>query len=100
LRSALGDSVTVGGGDLPDGACPLFLPILAADKAAAARALRARGIDALEFWNYGAGDSAGDSSEVRFLRSHVLGLPIHQDVSPRQLSYIAAQFASVHPQAA
>ena len=62
--------------------------------------LRARGIDALEFWNYGAGDAADESPDVRFLRSHVLGLPIHQDVSPRQLSYIAAQFANVHPQAA
>ena len=100
LRNALGDSVKIGGGDLPEGACPLFLPILAADKTAAARALRARGIDALEFWNYGAGDGADESSDIRFLRSHVLGLPIHQDVSPRQLSYIAAQFASVHPQAA
>ena len=100
LRNALGDSVTAAAGDLPDGACPLFLPILAADKTATARALRARGIDALEFWNYGAGDAADESADVRFLRSHVLGLPIHQDVNPRQLSYIAAQFANVHPQAA
>ena len=100
LRNALGDSVSAAIGGLPEGACPLFLPILAADKTAAARALRARGIDALEFWNYGAGDDADESPDVRFLRSHVLGLPIHQDVSPRQLSYIAAQFANVHPQAA
>ena len=100
LRNALGDAVTVAHPSLPDGACPLFLPILVADKPSAARALRARGIEALEFWNHGAGDTSTASGDVQFLRSHVLGLPIHQDVSARQLSYIATQVATVHPQAA
>jgi dTDP-4-amino-4,6-dideoxygalactose transaminase len=100
LRNALGDAVTVAHSALPEGACPLFLPILVADKPAAARALRQRGIEALEFWNHGADDGAGASADVRYLRSHVLGLPIHQDVTARQLSYIATEFATVHPQAA
>jgi dTDP-4-amino-4,6-dideoxygalactose transaminase len=100
LRNALGDAVAVAHSSLPDGACPLFLPILVADKPSAARTLRQRGIEALEFWNYGAGDTSAASDEVQFLRSHVLGLPIHQDVSARQLSYIAAQVATVHPEAA
>jgi dTDP-4-amino-4,6-dideoxygalactose transaminase len=100
LRNALGDSVTTAHSDLPDGACPLFLPILVADKPAAARELRGRGIDALEFWNHGARDLSEESAQAQFFRAHVLGLPIHQDVSPRQLSYIATQFANVHPQAA
>jgi dTDP-4-amino-4,6-dideoxygalactose transaminase len=78
--------------DLPEGACPLFFPILVRDKPAAARALQQRGIGAVEFWN-------GDDSLARpaagpdapYLRKHVLELPIHQDVSPPQLQYIAAQ---------
>jgi dTDP-4-amino-4,6-dideoxygalactose transaminase len=100
LRNALGDAVAVAHDTLPEGACPLFLPVLVADKPSAARALRQRGIEALEFWNHGADDSAGASEDVRYLRSHVLGLPIHQDVTARQLSYIATEFANVHPQAA
>jgi hypothetical protein len=51
----------------------VFYPILVDDKPAAARALRARGIDALEFWNYGADAIATESENVQFLRSHVLG---------------------------
>jgi dTDP-4-amino-4,6-dideoxygalactose transaminase len=100
LRTALGDTVTIAHDGLPDGACPLFLPILVEDKPSAARSLRGRGIDVLEFWNYGADDGSGASEPVRFLRSHVLGLPIHQDVTARQLSYIATEVAKVHPRAA
>ena len=62
--SAAGASPTTGGSmrrsiprcggcsaSLPDGVCPLFFPIVVGDKAAAARALQQRGVDALEFWN-------------------------------------------------
>jgi len=99
LSAALGNTVTPAHDQLPGGACPLFYPIVVDDKPAAARALRARGIDALEFWNYGADAIAGESENVQFLRSHVLGLPIHQDVKPRQLEYIASQFAELYPRA-
>lgn len=97
LATALGQTVTPACEQLPNGACPLVYPILVDDKPAAARALRARGIDALEFWNYGADPRATESENVQFLRSHVLGLPIHQDVKPRQLEYIASQFAKLYP---
>jgi dTDP-4-amino-4,6-dideoxygalactose transaminase len=99
LATALGDKVTPAYTQLPDGACPLFYPIVVDDKPAAARALRARGVDALEFWNYGADAIATESENVQFLRSHVLGLPIHQDLKPRQLEYIASQFAELYPRA-
>jgi len=99
LAAALGDAVTPAYEELPNGACPLIYPIMVDDKPAAARALRARGIDALEFWNYGADAIATESDDVQFLRSHVLGLPIHQDVKPRQLEYIASQFAELYPRA-
>ena len=36
---------------LPDGVCPLFFPVLVDDKHETAERLRARGVDALEFWN-------------------------------------------------
>jgi dTDP-4-amino-4,6-dideoxygalactose transaminase len=97
LAGAVGDAITPALPPPPDGACPLFLPILVADKPAAARALRAQGIDALEFWNHGADAIAGESTHVRYLRSRVLGLPIHQDVSARQLAYMADQIVRLQP---
>lgn len=100
LSAALGDSITPAHPALPDGACPLVFPILVDDKPATARSLRGRGVDVLEFWNHGADAIAAESDNVRYLRSHVLGLPIHQDVTDRQLAYIAQQFTTAHTAAA
>ncbi len=75
--------------DLEEGVCPLFFPILVSDKNALAQRLHAVGIEAVQFWNYGdpEGDKRGGCSQ--FLRRHVLELPIHQDVSPARIAYIA-----------
>jgi CelD/BcsL family acetyltransferase involved in cellulose biosynthesis/dTDP-4-amino-4,6-dideoxygalactose transaminase len=80
---------------LPDGACPLFFPILVDDKHAAAQALQRRGVDALEFWNESIESGEEMAQDARFLRSHVLELPIHQDLTPRHLAYMARQVAEV-----
>ena len=81
---------------LPDGVCPLFFPIVVADKAAAASALRARGVDALEFWNESmeSGDEMG--AAARYLRAHVLELPIHQDLTPDHLAHVARQVSALN----
>jgi len=76
--------------DLPEGVCPLFFPILVPDKARAARILEHHGIRAIEFWNQGDPEAAG-SSDVDFLRRHVLEIPIHQDVKPKHAAYMAQQ---------
>jgi dTDP-4-amino-4,6-dideoxygalactose transaminase len=79
---------------LPNGACPLLFPILVQDKHLTAEKLRDCGVDVLEFWNHGRG-GAGDLNEAgpntRSLRQHVLGLPIHQDLTERHIDYIAQQ---------
>jgi hypothetical protein len=100
LTRALGAAISPACDRLPDGACPLFLPIVVDDKPAAARALTAHGIEALEFWNQGANPLAQDSEVVRYLRSHVLGLPVHQDLTARQLAHMAEHFTLAHRQAA
>jgi dTDP-4-amino-4,6-dideoxygalactose transaminase len=76
--------------DLAPGICPLFFPILVPDKREAARELWALGIGAVEFWNTGdpAAEGAHDS-DAQFLREHVLELPIHQDLRPEHLEYMA-----------
>jgi dTDP-4-amino-4,6-dideoxygalactose transaminase len=80
---------------LPDGACPLFFPILVDDKPAAANELRERGVDVIEFWNDPVGDGSEMSPHARFLRRHVLELPIHQDLSARHIRHIARQVAAL-----
>lgn len=80
---------------LPDGVCPLFFPILVRDKHAAASALQRRGVDALEFWNDSVESGEEMSEHARFLRAHVLELPIHQDLTPRQIAYMAQQVSAV-----
>jgi dTDP-4-amino-4,6-dideoxygalactose transaminase len=90
LAAELGGRAPVLHREIADGTCPLFFPLLVSNKSAAATALRARGIDVLEFWNQGADSSdAYASASSRYLRSHVLGLPVHQDLTPRHMSHIA-----------
>ncbi len=96
LASALRGRATLLHAELADGVCPLFFPIVVDDKASAATSLREHGVDALEFWNHGAGGPDTGSEAVRFLRSRVLALPVHQDLRPRQLAHIARQVGDLH----
>ena len=97
LAAALAGSVTPLHGSLPVGACPLIFPILVEDKAATADLLRGCGIDVLEFWNHGADEADLKQREMpahshaEYLRRHVLGLPIHQDLTARHIDYVAEQ---------
>ena len=95
LRQRLNGSVAPLWPQLEDGVCPLFYPIIVDDKPATARALRAHGVQALEFWNHGADPIAGESANVQYLRSHVLALPVHQDLSRRQLHHMADRVSRV-----
>jgi dTDP-4-amino-4,6-dideoxygalactose transaminase len=96
LQQKLHGRVTMLREDLDEGVCPLFFPILVRDKHAAAKALWQRGIGAVEFWNEERPVAERDSGpEAQYLRAHVLELPIHQDVGPAQVKYIADQVLSL-----
>jgi len=100
LRDRLAGRATALKPDLPEGVCPLFFPILVPDKRAAARALWARGVEAVEFWNDGDPEARAELfPETQFLRDHVLELPIHQDLGPAEIEHVAAQVAAVTVQA-
>ena len=92
LQQRLDGRVAVLRGDLQEGVCPLFFPILVRDKHSAALALWQRGIGAVEFWNDGVlGTECTPGTDAKYLRAHVLELPIHQDVTRSQVDYIADQ---------
>jgi dTDP-4-amino-4,6-dideoxygalactose transaminase len=81
--------------ELPDGVCPLFFPIVVPDKPTVASALQQRGVDAIEFWNDSVESGGEMSADARFLRAHVLELPIHQDLTPRHIAYVAEQVSAI-----
>jgi dTDP-4-amino-4,6-dideoxygalactose transaminase len=92
LSERLGPHVIQVFPDLPDGVCPLFFPVVVADKHAAAVALRARGVDALEFWNDSVEPGGHEMGpDAQFLRRHVLELPIHQDLTAKHIDHVARQ---------
>jgi hypothetical protein len=79
----------------------LFFPILVQDKRSAAEALWRRGIGAVEFWNAGGPLALNEGgADAKYLRAHVLELPIHQDVTESQVEYIADQVLRLELQAA
>lgn len=82
--------------DLPEGVCPLFFPVIVPDKHAAAEALGRRGIAALEFWNDSIESGDEMSAPARFLRKHVLELPVHQDLTPKHIAHVARQVSSLN----
>jgi dTDP-4-amino-4,6-dideoxygalactose transaminase len=77
---------------LTEGVCPLFFPIwVRGNKTEAAAALRREGIAAVEFWNYGEADATAEEfPDMDFMRRHVLELPIHQDVTLREIDHMVA----------
>ena len=85
--------------DLPAGVCPLFFPILVKNKHEAAQSFWRKGIGAVEFWS-DSQDNSAIGADARYLRSHVLELPIHQTVTESQVEYIAAQVLRLKPEPA
>ena len=97
MRDRLQGAVTLLRDDLDPGVCPLFLPILVSDKEAAAAALWRRGIEAVQFWNYGDPEAACEEGpDARYLREHVLEIPIHQDIGVDQIDYAAEQILDLN----
>jgi hypothetical protein len=96
LRDRLAGKVRLLNRNLDTGVCPLFFPILVNDKHEVARILRRQHISAVEFWNYGDAESDRQkNTDAAFLRRHVLELPIHQDITPEQIEYMAERLLRI-----
>ena len=75
---------------LPGGVCPLYLPVLAADRRRAMAELVARGVRAVEIWPvpHPLLDRE-EHAELEPLRRGLLALPVHQDLEPWHVAAVA-----------
>lgn len=81
---------------LPETAVPLALPVLVRDRDRLSAALEAEGIAANPWWaGYHPDLDWTDFPEARFLKDHVLALPVHQGLGPAHLDRIAARLAAL-----
>jgi CelD/BcsL family acetyltransferase involved in cellulose biosynthesis len=76
---------------LPEGAAPLVLPVSSDDQSALLRRLERQGIDGLDFraWLHPGGPVDRFPSAGR-LATRAVGLPVHQQLRPRDLARIVA----------
>jgi dTDP-4-amino-4,6-dideoxygalactose transaminase len=75
---------------LPDGVCPLGLPVLVDNKSGWCAALNAAGIAVSPWWEgYHRGLDWSAFPEARQLKRQLLLLPVHQQLAARHIDYIA-----------
>jgi dTDP-4-amino-4,6-dideoxygalactose transaminase len=76
--------------ELPEGVCPMAMPILTPRRDAVTASLNAHGIAAFPFWKgYHRGFDWSGFPDARFLKDHLLTLPVHQSLTVVHMSYIA-----------
>jgi perosamine synthetase len=76
--------------ELPPGVCPLFLAVIVEEAQAVARKLQAYAIPAIAWWAgyHRSFPDCGGFEEARFLKSHLLALPIHQQLDEGAMEFI------------
>ena len=81
---------------LPDGVCPLFLPIWVAERGPVMRRLAALGVETFLFgaFSHPRMDSAA-FPEAERLREEILCLPVHDQLTERSLDHMAAALGAL-----
>jgi hypothetical protein len=84
---------------LPEGVCPLSLPLLVSHRDACVKALNSRGIAAYPWWAgfHRSGIAWSQFPDACWLKQNMLTLPIHQALDDRDLNYIVETVAQVLP---
>jgi dTDP-4-amino-4,6-dideoxygalactose transaminase len=87
--------------DLPAGVCPLSLPIVTQNARELADELRVQSIPAVAWWSgyHSSFPNCGGFEEARFLKDHVVALPIHHQLDAEAVDFIAAKIAALLPAA-
>ena len=85
--------------NLPTGVCPLSLPIVTRNARELAHKLRAQSIPAIAWWSgyHRSFPNCGGFEEARFLKDHVVALPIHHQLDAGAIDFIAAKIAALLP---
>lgn len=82
--------------ELPEGVCPLVMPVLVEERDAVCAELIRRGIAAIPWWaGYHREFNWDEFPDARFLKDSVLALPIHQQLGSRDMEYISTQVRSL-----
>jgi len=81
---------------LPDGVCPLGLPVLVNDKRRWCAALNTVGISVSPWWEgYHRGLDWSAFPDAQRLKRHLLLLPVHQQLTARHMDFIATAVTSL-----
>lgn len=77
--------------ELQEGVCPLYLPLLVEDRDAVACRLNREGISAISWWaGFHRAFDWTEFPEVKYLKEHVLAIPVHQQLTRRNINYISS----------
>lgn len=78
---------------LPPGVCPLVFPVIVQDREKICIELNKQHIHAIPWWaGYHRDLSWNGFEDARFLKDHVVALPIHQDLTEDEVSFIGNRF--------
>jgi len=81
---------------LPEGVCPLYFPVFVKNREEVCRRLNEMGIAAMQWWSgYHRAFDWAEFPEARYLKDHVLTIPIHQQLSHLNMKYISSAMASI-----
>ena len=101
LRDRLDELVPPPFQDLPSGACPFVFPVATAAKPEVLRSLAGAGIRAFDFWSIPHPSLPTDEFPLaQALRREVIGLPVHQELRPRDLDRIVEAVRAAVPERA
>ncbi|MBN1816835.1 MAG: aminotransferase class V-fold PLP-dependent enzyme [Sedimentisphaerales bacterium] len=82
--------------DLPDGVCPLYMPVKVESRREVCSRLNAMGIAAMEWWaGFHRGFDWAEFPDARYLKEHVLAIPIHYQLHRKDMDYISACLQSL-----
>ena len=96
LAARLRGHATLPFSTLTDGACPLFFPVLVEDKLRVQRELDALDVQSVNLWDTSHPSCPLDlAAEVSHWRRHCLELPIHQELSERDIDRVADSLIEV-----
>ena len=78
--------------DLAAGISPLLYPVLVDNRADVLARLHHRGVGAIPFWSgYHPAFPLHEFPDTRRLKDHLVGLPVHQDLTVEDMNYVAGE---------